>query len=88
VADAHWVQLDNSVFINFGLTLKFGEAKRMVNNLQMYDVFDLNNSIQPGDNNSSSPNMDIPRKNEKAADQLQNLQYQDVKDLFDTNDLY
>ena len=88
VADAHWVQLDNSVFINFGLTLKFGEAKRMVNNLQMYDVFDLNNSMQPGDNNSSSPNMDIPRKNEKAADQLQNLQYQDVKDLFDTNDLY
>ena len=88
VADSLWVQLDNSVFINFGLTLKFGEAKRMVNNLQMYDVFDLNNSMQPGDNNSSSPNMDIPRKNEKAADQLQNLQYQDVKDLFDTNDLY
>jgi hypothetical protein len=83
-----WARAENGMFLNFGVTLKFGEAKRVVNNIQMYDVFDLNNSYEPIDNNAISPNPDIPRKNNKAGENLNNLQYKDVQDLFETNDLY
>ena len=88
VKEVNWMRPDNGLFINFGVTLKFGEAKRVVNNIQMYDVFDLNNSYEPVDNNAISPNPEIQRNNKKASEKLNNLQYNDVKDLFETNDLY
>lgn len=77
--------LENALFLNFGITLSFGESKRVDNNIVMYDVFDLNNSYDPGDNNLGIPNSNIPSG---KPDKLNNIQYNDIKDLFETNDLY
>jgi len=67
-----------SLFLNFGLVLKFGKARAFYNNKNMYDVMDLNNTI--GDN---SGNTQIPliKKQRKEDQNLRSIQ-----DLVDYND--
>lgn len=77
---------DPTIFIHFGVTARFGKAKRSQGNYLMYDVFDLNNTMDPGDNNNNPGNGDI-RKAAKA-DEMQRVQYKDVEDLVDETDLY
>lgn len=74
---------DPTIFLHFGLSVRFGKSKRSAGNYLMYDVFDLNNSLDPGDNNSGPGNGDIPRKQK-----MKNVQYKDVVDLVDETDLY
>lgn len=75
-----------TIFLNAGITVRFGKAKRSQGNYLMYDVFDLNNQMDPGDNNLNPGNSDI----RKAAEQreMKNVQYKDVEDLVDETDLY
>ena len=77
---------DGTIFLNAGLTFRFGKSKRSTGNYLMYDVFDLNNTMDPGDNNNNPGNGDIP----KAAkmQEMKNAQYKDVEDLVDEADLY
>lgn len=79
-------QPDATGFISAGLTFRFGKAKRSSGNYLMYDVFDLNNQMDPGDNNNNPGNGDI----RSAADmkEMKNVQYKDVEDLVDEADLY
>lgn len=76
----------STLFIQAGVTFRFGKAKRSQGNYLMYDVFDLNNQMDPGDNNNNPGNGDI-RKAAKASE-MERVQYKDVEDLVDETDLY
>lgn len=77
---------DPTIFLNAGITVRFGKAKRSQGNYLMYDVFDLNNTMDPGDNNSNPGNGDIRKAAEEK--EMKNVQYKDVEDLVDEADLY
>ncbi len=75
-------RIDNRGFVNFGLSVRFGKARKVFNDYAMYDVFDLNHTIDPGDNNDAPGNGDIRRlKNE-----VKKIQYKDVEDLIKEDD--
>jgi hypothetical protein len=74
------------MFVNFGITWRFGKAKKSNGNYLMYDIMDLNNTMDPGDNNSGPGNNDIRNGTEK--DEMKKVQYKDVSDLIDDTDLY
>jgi hypothetical protein len=77
---------DGTIFLSAGLTFRFGKSKRSTGNYLMYDVFDLNNTMDPGDNNNNPGNGDI--RKEAEAKEMKNVQYKDVEDLVDEADLY
>ena len=52
----------------------------------MYDVFDLNNSCDPGDNNNTPTGTDIPRKGDLKD--IKRIQYKDIEDLIKMDDMY
>ena len=79
-------EIDPALFINIGLTFKFGEAKKAYNNSVMYDIFELNNSLDPGDNNDRTSNSDIPVKSNLKD--IKKIQYKDIEDLLNVEDLY
>ncbi len=73
-------------FLNFGITLRFGQAKQSYRNRNLYEMFDINNSVDPGDNNDGAGNGNIhPPGNKKD---YKNIKYKDIEDLMDTQDLY
>jgi hypothetical protein len=74
-----------SVYTNAGITIRIGRTKSYYNNKNMYEVIDLNNSIDPGDNNVNpgNGNIVIPKKNTKA---IKSLKPSEVQDLIDAND--
>ncbi len=78
--------LEPALFINWGLTLRFGKTKKVYNNMNMYDIFELNNTFDPGDNNTGPGNGDIPPKGSMKA--FKKIQYKDVQDLVELEDLY
>ena len=77
---------DPTGFINAGLTWRFGKSKKSAGNYLMYDIFSLNNDMDPGDNNSGPGNGDITPQQKKDA--MNKVQYKDVSDLIDDTDLY
>lgn len=77
---------DGTLFLNAGVTFRFGKSKRSTGNYLMYDVFDLNNTMDPGDNNNNPGNGDIRAAAEQK--EMKNVQYKDVEDLVDEADLY
>lgn len=77
---------EGTLFLQAGITFRFGQAKRSQGNYLMYDVFDLNNSMDPGDNNNNPGNTDIRKAAQK--EEMKKVQYKDVEDLVDETDLY
>ncbi len=75
-----------SLFLSFGITWRFGQAKKASGNYLMYDIMDLNNTMDAGDNNEGPGNGDI-RKASKE-EEMKKVQYKDVVDLIDDTDLY
>jgi hypothetical protein len=73
----------NSVFVNFGMTFRIGRTKSYYNNRNMYEAIDLNNSIDPGDNNVNPGNGNIPIPKKKA---IKSLKPSEIQDLIDDND--
>ncbi len=78
---------DPTIFLQAGITIRFGKAKRSAGNYLMYDVFDLNNTMDPGDNNNNPGNGDITPEMKKKKE-MEKVQYKDVEDLVDEADLY
>jgi hypothetical protein len=77
---------DASFFLHFGVSMRFGKAKNSAGNQLMYDVFDLNNTFDPGDNNDGPGNGNIPKRSN--AQDAKKIQYKDVSDLIEETDLY
>lgn len=80
-------EIEPTAFFNLGLTIRFGKSIKSYNNINMYDVFDLNNQYDPSDENFGPQNDDIPRITEKDKI-IKNIQYKDVEDLISEFDLY
>ncbi|MGL4596738.1 MAG: hypothetical protein ACRCYO_04370 [Bacteroidia bacterium] len=76
---------ESTPFIHVGVSFRFGKAKNSAGNTLLYDVFDLNNTIDPGDNNDGPGNGEIRRSGKNDAKQIQ---YRDVSDLIEETDLY
>jgi hypothetical protein len=74
--------LPSTLFLNFGLTFKFGRTKSFYNNKNIYDAIDLNNTIGVGDENVTDGNSQIPIAPKKKSD----LNLKSVQDLIDYND--
>lgn len=74
--------LKPTVFINAGLVFKFGKTRSFYNNRNMYDVIDLNNSIDVGDNNGSAGNPQLPIAPKSKKD----VNLSSIQDLIDYND--
>jgi hypothetical protein len=79
-------RIHGSWFFNFGFTARFGQAKSVYGNHNMYEVFNANSSIDPGDNNTNTGDGNIPAELKKKAQM--NLKTKDVQDLIDAQDLY
>jgi hypothetical protein len=77
---------DPALFLNFGLTWRFGQSKKSNGNYLMYDIFDLNNTMDPGDNNAGPGNGDI--RTGSKEEEMKKVQYKDVADLIEESDLY
>jgi hypothetical protein len=77
-------EIKPGLFVNAGLVLRFGKTKSYYNNAQMYDMMDLNNSIDAGDNGTMQGNGNIPLPPKK----IQKASLDEVLDLIEAQDLY
>ena len=75
-------KIKNSLFINAGLVFKFGKTKSIYNNYNLYDAYDLNTTIDGGENNVNTGNSGIPTKQST----IKNINPNDVQDLIDVQD--
>ena len=82
--DYYKKKINGSAYINFGLVFRFGKTRSVYNNSQMYDAMDMNNGIDPNDNNVNPGNGDIPSPSKKMGKN----KAEDVIDLIDTEDIY
>lgn len=73
----------NSGFFNMGLVFRIGRTKSYYNNKNMYEVVDLNNSVDPSDNNVNPGNGTI---NTSKKTLPKSLKPTEVQDLIDAND--
>ncbi len=74
--------LGPTIFFNAGMVIKFGKTRTFINDRNMYDVMDLNNTNGVGDNNSSMGNPQIPVTPKK----IKNVNLNSIQDLIDYND--
>ena len=73
-----------AIFINSGITVKFGKTKSIYNNYNLYNAIDLNNSSEAGDNNINTGNSEIP----KSINKIKDIKLSDIQDLIETQDLH
>lgn len=74
--------LGPTLFFNLGLVFKFGKTRTFLNDKNMYEVMDLNNTNGVGDNNNSMGNPQIPITPKK----IKNSNLNSIQDLIDYND--
>jgi len=87
IARANFIaaKLEPSLFINLGVQFSFGKAKKIYNNLSMYDAIDLNSNFGSGDNNDAMKSAPIPYIPSQLK--LKAIQLKDVEDLFELDDI-
>ena len=74
-------KIQNALFVNFGLAIKFGKVKSIYNNYNLYDAQDLNNQNSEGINQGNSQ---IPSQRKK----IKNINLKDIDDLLEVQDFY
>lgn len=74
--------LGPTLFVNAGLVFKFGKTRSFYKDRNMYDVMDLNNTIDVGDGNGSMGNPQTPITPKTKKD----VNLGSVQDLIDYND--
>lgn len=77
------LQVKPTLFFTAGITIRFGKSISVNNNINMYDIFDLNSSMDP-ENSNDFGTLDLPSKNKS----LKNIEYKDIQDLINEYDLY
>lgn len=76
--------IKGSIFVNCGLVFRFGRTKSTYNNSLMYEMKDLNNTVNPGDSGVNNGNGDIP----VPADKIKKVNTDEILDLIEAQDLY
>ena len=74
--------LGPTLFVNAGLVFKFGKTRSFYKDRNMYDVMDLNNTIDVGDNNNGVGNPQIPITPKTKKD----VNLNSIQDLIDYSD--
>ncbi|MBS1646793.1 MAG: hypothetical protein JST67_05590 [Bacteroidetes bacterium] len=80
-------QVPRGAFINAGFTIRIGRAKSIYNNYSIYETFNLNTTIDTGDNNTNTGDGNIPNQT-KTSKPVNNLKIKDVQDLIEAQDMY
>lgn len=71
-----------SLFFSFGLSIRFGKAKQVYNDAQMYNLFELNTINGVGQKDTGTNDNDVPAHSEKyKIDKINKVKYKDVEDL-------
>lgn len=78
-------ELMRTPFVMAGINFYFGKTKNSRGNIQMYDVIDMNNLYGIDDGNAGLIDRGLPSNKEM---ELKNLQYRDIADLIDEQDIY
>ncbi len=78
-------ELLRAPFLMAGINIYFGKTKNVQGNTQMYDVIDMNNLYGMDDGNATLIDRGIGGNKEL---EMKNLQYKDIADLIDEQDLY
>jgi hypothetical protein len=79
-------KISRGLFFNVGFTLRIGRAKSIYNNYNLYETFNLNSTIDVGDNNTNTGDGNIP--NQTKNKEKNNFKIKDVQDLIEAQDLY
>lgn len=74
----------SSLFITGGITIRFGKSISIANDINMFDVFDLNNTFDIGSSGDASPDAEMQGKERPS----QTIQYRDIQDLISEEDIY
>jgi hypothetical protein len=80
----YFENIKRGVFLNVGCVIRFGQTKSIYNNTQMYNAMDLNNNINPSDDNVQFGNGNVPL----PAKKMVSVTPDDVLDLIEAKDLY
>jgi hypothetical protein len=81
--------LEGAGFLTFGLTVRIGKTRSVYNNYNMYEVFNTNSIIAPGDNTNNTGDGNIPNATKlKKGKEATNIETRDVQDLIEAQDLY
>ncbi len=81
--------LESRGFLSFGITVRLGKTRSVYNNYNMYEVFNTNSTIAPGDNQNNTGDGNIPTEIKlKMSKEKTNLNTRDVQDLIEAQDLY
>jgi hypothetical protein len=73
----------STYFLNVGTVIRFGKTKSYYNNRNMYEAHDLNNTLDPGENNVNPGNGDIPYTKKRKKE---HVKPSEIQDLIDAND--
>jgi hypothetical protein len=84
--DFYRERISRGLFFDIGFTVRIGRAKSIYNNYNLYETFNLNSTIDVGDNNTNTGDGNIPNQQKKT--QQSNLKIKDVQDLIEAQDLY
>lgn len=80
--DLERTRIPRALFLSFGLSIRFGQSKKIYNNILMYDVMDLNTLRNAGFNETGSADKGIPADpNKYTLNSVQKYKYKDVEDL-------
>jgi len=81
--------LPGSGFLSMGVTVRIGKTRSVYNNYNMYEVFNTNSAIAPGDNTNNTGDGNIPTEVKlKKKKEASNIDTRDVQDLIEAQDLY
>lgn len=70
-----------SIFINGGINVALGKSKSVQNNMEMYDVFSMQNTWS-GNNLNGAANTNIPNSTSNTEiEKINKIKYMDVRDL-------
>ncbi len=82
-------KLNGAGFVSLGFAVRFGKTRSVYNNYNMYEVFNTNTTIAPGDNTNNTGNGNIPNEVKlKKQKEAATLNTKDVQDLIEAQDLY
>jgi hypothetical protein len=84
--DFYHEKISRGLFVDVGFTVRIGRAKSIYNNYNLYETFNLNSTIDVGDNNTNTGDGNIP--NQTKNKEKSNLKIKDVQDLIEAQDLY
>lgn len=78
-------RLEPALFVQLGLQIAIGKAKKIYQNVSMYDAINMNGSFSRGDVNENF--MDAPLPYIPSQLKMKSIQMKDVEDLFDLQDI-